>query len=129
MNGEGRQIGGRHRSRIGSPPRPAIDTAEGPEALNMHILGPGDLAVGEWEKAGLDLPDRAAVRRYRLERVRQQLRRFDYAGIVLFDPLNVRYATDSTNMQPLPAMPSCPRRDRWCCSTFKAPDSSVLIAK
>ena len=99
MNGEGRQIGGRHRSRIGSPRRPAIDTAEGPEALNMHILGPGDLAVGEWEKAGLDLPDRAAVRRYRLERVRQQLRRLDYAGIVLFDPLNVRYATDSTNMQ------------------------------
>ena len=99
MNDEGRQIGGRHRSRIGSPRRPAIDTVEGPDALNMHVLGPGDLAVGEWQKAGLDLPDRAAVRRYRLERVRQQLRRLDYAGIVLFDPLNVRYATDSTNMQ------------------------------
>jgi Xaa-Pro dipeptidase len=39
------------------------------------------------------------IRQYRLERVREQLRKFDYAGILLYDPLNVRYATDSTNMQ------------------------------
>jgi len=74
-------------------------TANVAKTLNLHTLGPGDLAVGEWQLAGLDLPDQAAIRRYRLDRVRQKLREFDYAGIVLFDPLNTRYATDSTNMQ------------------------------
>lgn len=39
------------------------------------------------------------VRLYRLERIRQQLRKHDYAGILLVDPLNTRYATDSSNMQ------------------------------
>ena len=29
----------------------------------------------------------------------QELQARDYGGIVLFDPLNIRYATDSTNMQ------------------------------
>ena len=62
-------------------------------------MGPGDLPKGEWQAAGLVLPDLAQIRQYRLERIRQYLRKFDYAGIVLFDPINVRYATDSTNMQ------------------------------
>ncbi len=39
------------------------------------------------------------VRLYRLERVREQLRRLDYAGILLFDQVNCRYACDATNMQ------------------------------
>ncbi len=39
------------------------------------------------------------VRMYRLGRIREQLARHDYAGALLCDPLNVRYATDSTNMQ------------------------------
>jgi Xaa-Pro aminopeptidase len=39
------------------------------------------------------------MRRYRLERVREQLHAHDYAAIVLFDPPNVRYATDVSNMQ------------------------------
>ncbi len=43
--------------------------------------------------------DLDVVRQYRLDRVRQQLAKHDYAGALLFDPLNVRYATDSTNMQ------------------------------
>ena len=43
--------------------------------------------------------DLAALRRYRLERVRQQLVIRDYAGCVLCDPVNIRYATDSSNMQ------------------------------
>jgi Xaa-Pro aminopeptidase len=34
-----------------------------------------------------------ALRAYRLARVQAQLRRQDYAGAVLFDPLNIRYAT------------------------------------
>jgi Xaa-Pro dipeptidase len=39
------------------------------------------------------------VRFYRLERIRQQLRKLDYAGILLFDQVNCRYACDATNMQ------------------------------
>ncbi len=45
---------------------------------------------------GIDLD---SLRRYRLARVREQLRARDYAGCVLCDPVNIRYATDSSNMQ------------------------------
>ena len=44
-------------------------------------------------------PSMPRVRAYRLERVREQLRKLDVAGAVLFDPLNIRYATGSRNMQ------------------------------
>jgi Xaa-Pro aminopeptidase len=43
--------------------------------------------------------DRVALRKYRLGRVREQLRKHDYAGILLYDPINIRYATDTANMQ------------------------------
>ncbi len=39
------------------------------------------------------------MRKYRLERIRAELKRRDYAGVLLYDPINIRYATDSTNMQ------------------------------
>ena len=39
------------------------------------------------------------VRHYRLGRVRDKLVEADCAGILLFDPINIRYATDTTNMQ------------------------------
>lgn len=68
-------------------------------ALNMHALGPGEPAISEWRAAGLALPDMDAVREYRLRRVRDELKKRDIAAIVLFDPLNIRYAADSTNMQ------------------------------
>ena len=42
--------------------------------------------------------DMTALRAYRLGRVRRELRRHDYAGILLYDPINIRYATDSRNM-------------------------------
>lgn len=61
-------------------------------------LGPGELATGEWEAAGLILPDVPAMRRYRLGRVRAELVRLDYGAVLLSDPINIRYATDSTNM-------------------------------
>ncbi len=43
-------------------------------------------------------PDMRRMRAYRLGRVREQLRKFDLAGCVLFDPINIRYATGSRNM-------------------------------
>ena len=39
------------------------------------------------------------MRAYRLARLREQLKARDYAGLLLFDPVNIRYATDSPNMQ------------------------------
>ena len=62
-------------------------------------LGPGELALGEWAARGLELPDLAALRRDRLARLRRQLVARDLAGIVIADPINLRYATDSANMQ------------------------------
>ena len=43
--------------------------------------------------------DLDAVRRYRLARVRAALAERDLAGILLYDPVNIRYASDATNMQ------------------------------
>lgn len=40
-----------------------------------------------------------AIRAYRLARVRAELAKRDLAGIVLWDPINLRYATGSRNMQ------------------------------
>jgi len=48
---------------------------------------------------GLLTPDLEMIRAYRLQRIRTQLAALDYAGIVLVDPINIRYATDSRNMQ------------------------------
>lgn len=40
-----------------------------------------------------------AARRYRLGRIRQQLQARDCAAILLYDPVNIRYAFDCSNMQ------------------------------
>ena len=50
----------------------------------------------EFSQAPVDLD---AARLYRLGRIRRQLEARDYAGILLFDQINTRYATDATNMQ------------------------------
>ena len=64
--------------------------------MNKTPRRPVQLGAMEHTKAPSNLDE---VRLYRLGRIRQQLRRHDYAGILLCDPVNVRYATDSTNMQ------------------------------
>lgn len=43
--------------------------------------------------------DQRRLRRYRLERIRRELRARDLAGAVFVDAINVRYATGSRNMQ------------------------------
>ncbi len=62
-------------------------------------IGPTDLAFNEWEQLGLEFPDLTAMREFRLERIKAELIQRDLAGVLLFDPLNIRYATDTTNMQ------------------------------
>ena len=84
----------RHHAKIGSH----LKGEEDIYSLNKHALGPGELAESEWLEAGLANPDMTKIREYRLKRVREKLVEFDCAGILLYDPLNIRYATDSTNM-------------------------------
>jgi Xaa-Pro aminopeptidase len=43
--------------------------------------------------------DQKKLRAYRLERLRAELRRRDYMGCLLTDPLNITYATGTHNMQ------------------------------
>lgn len=62
-------------------------------------IGPTALAFQEWQQAGLTLPNLTAMRQYRLDRIVTHINERDFAGVLLFDPLNIRYATDSTNMQ------------------------------
>ena len=75
----------------------------------MSLTGPVPRAAAEHVTRdagilGTDLidteaqPDMKRMRAYRLGRVREQLRTHDLAGIVLFDPINIRYATGSRNM-------------------------------
>ncbi len=68
-------------------------------ALNFHAIGYGKVAEREWKAAGIPDPNLAAMRARRLQRIRAELKKRDYAGILLYDPLNIRYAADHTNMQ------------------------------
>ena len=61
-------------------------------------MGPGEPALTEWAAAGLTLPDETALMRYRLDRIAGRLAD-DLDGILLFDPMNVMYATYAPNMQ------------------------------
>ena len=47
----------------------------------------------------VDIRTHRAARAYRLQRVRQRLLAEDCAAILLYDPVNIRYATDTSNMQ------------------------------
>ena len=65
-----------------------------------HInLGPGPDLEKEWTDAGLELPDLAAIRQYRFDRTIEKLNEFGYDGVIVADPMNIRYVSDSTNMQ------------------------------
>jgi len=70
-----------------------IHVAPWPEPLQFakNSAGPGfsDHTAG---------PDMARMRGYRMARFQAELRRHDYAGAVLYDPINIRYATGSRNM-------------------------------
>ena len=67
----------------------------------------------DWHSERVDIPsaalldrnprdaeiDMVAVRAYRLQRVREQMAALDIDACVLFDPVNIRYATGARNMQ------------------------------
>ena len=77
-----------------TPPDWLLDHAE----RNMHATGPAPELSATWQAAGLSLPDLPKMRAFRLARIRAELVRAGCDAILLYDPLNVRYASDSTNM-------------------------------
>lgn len=70
-----------------------------PNDADRVEIGPTRLAFEEWAAAGLEPPDLQAMRTFRWERLTRHIVDRDYAGLLMFDPMNIRYATDSTNMQ------------------------------
>ncbi len=70
-----------------------------PDDNDRLEIGPTDLAYQEWEAVGLACPDLPAMRQFRLDRLIAEINQRDYAGVLLFDPLSIRYATDTTHMQ------------------------------
>ena len=81
------------------PSRGAVLADGTPNDNDRVEIGPTQLAFAEWAAAGLTPPDVAAMRHFRWERLTQGLVDRDYGGLLMFDPLNIRYATDTTNMQ------------------------------
>ena len=62
-------------------------------------IGPTQSAFDEWLELGIEMPSLDAMRQYRIDRVRKEMNRLDMPAVLLFDPLNIRYAVDTTNMQ------------------------------
>lgn len=88
----------RDRRKI-DPSKGALLGDNTPNDNDRIEIGPTQLAFREWEAAGLTLPDLPRMREFRLKRLTKFIQDRDFAGLLVFDPLNIRYATDSTNMQ------------------------------
>ncbi len=89
------------------------DLAEPSVSVARNTPSPGLLD----SEASIDMP---ALRSYRLARVREQLARHDCAACVLFDPINIRYATGARNM----AVWTLHNAARYC---FVAADGPVVL--
>jgi len=70
-----------------------------PNDANRIEIDPTQSAFGEWQAAELTLPNLAAMREHRWKRLTQHVVDRDYGALLVFDPLNIRYASDTTNMQ------------------------------
>jgi Xaa-Pro aminopeptidase len=69
------------------------------DELHHLVLGPGDDLIATWQADGLELPNLPAMRQYRVDRTTAQLGLQGYDGIIVTDPMNIRYVSDTTNMQ------------------------------
>ena len=72
---------------------------DGSPADNDRVeIGPSAKAFEEWAALGLQAPNLERMRGYRLDRMVKELQKRDLAGILMFDPINIRYAMDASNM-------------------------------
>ncbi len=62
-------------------------------------IGPSDGAFAEWARDGVQAPNLTKIREFRVRRLRAQMQLQNIGALLLFDPLNIRYATDAPNMQ------------------------------
>ncbi|MEM9332110.1 MAG: dimethylsulfonioproprionate lyase DddP [Pseudomonadota bacterium] len=85
--------------KIDPDKKPATKPDGTPDDNDRIEIGPTALAFSEWEDAGLEAADMPAVRLYRYERLLAEVQKREYGALLMMDPLNIRYATDSTNMQ------------------------------
>ena len=88
-------------------------------------IGPTDLAFREWAARGLTPPDMPGLRNYRLGRLLQALAQRGYSGLLLFDPLNIRYAPTPRICRSGPCITPrgralSGRMVMWCCGIFTA---------
>jgi Xaa-Pro dipeptidase len=89
-----------HRSPRKIDPSRGSTVGDGTPNDNDRVeIGPTPLAFAEWQAAGLALPNLARMRDHRWRKLTQALVDRDIGGLLMFDPLNIRYATDTTNMQ------------------------------
>ncbi len=89
-----------HRDRRKIDPTREDRLGDGTPNDNDRVeIGPTQLAFREWEAAGLTPPNLDRMREYRWRRLTEALVKRDIGGLLMFDPLNIRYATDTTNMQ------------------------------
>jgi Xaa-Pro aminopeptidase len=79
--------------------KPATRPDGTPDDDDRIETGPTKQAFAEWAAAGLEAPNLAAMRAFRHARLTKAIADRDIGGILLFDPLNIRYATDAPNMQ------------------------------
>ena len=86
-------------SRKINPRNTPLEINETKKLHDRIEIGPTNLAVAEWAEDGLELPDLQKMREYRWKRLHKYILEREYGGLLVFDPLNIRYATDSTNMQ------------------------------
>ena len=87
------------RKHIGDQTNPATKPDGTPLDNNRVEIGPTQLAFDEWAAAGLAAPNLQVMRAQRLDRLVKALHQRDYGGILMYDPLNIRFASDTTNMQ------------------------------
>jgi len=93
------QLGAYREQRKIDPSRGEALANGSPNDNDRIEIGPTQLAFSEWDAAGLQHPNLAAMREFRWKRLTQHIVDREYGGLLMFDPLNIRYATDSTNMQ------------------------------
>ncbi|MEL7463806.1 MAG: dimethylsulfonioproprionate lyase DddP [Pseudomonadota bacterium] len=78
---------------------PGMKPDNTPDDNDRIEIGPTQLAYDEWAAAGIECPDLPAMRAFRHKRIVDSLNQRNLAGVLVTDPLNIRYATDAPNMQ------------------------------
>lgn len=70
-----------------------------PDDNDRPYIGPTKLAFQEWKDASIEPPDLEEMRKYRLDRVRAELKKMDIPALLITDPINIRYALDAPSLQ------------------------------